>query len=677
MSIRFFVLLILVVVLTPIHAQFNDVIYVTAGDTQGLIDAVKEAGSRTTRTNILVREGPNGENEFIFTGPAEGSDSALPGVSFADINISPEFASNRIILKADESVGGQFRLININGNANTSVSFFRADIEGFGSQNGDGGAILVEGGAHLRCNDVNFRNNFAGGNGGAVATHDMSSAEISNGTFTDNRSANVGGALTVQDDSRSLVKKCSFRGNMATVFGCDINVNARTIVNKSLVAHSNVFKSDCGNVLIENPQGVIEMRGNSFSNPDNAIDSTDFVSMFSTLFDVDGPANRLQASGERPPVIQAACNDFGTGAFESLGYNISADDSCALDRDTDLPGTDPMVADNADGFPVPQPGSPAIDAGSGEVIVHEGDTMASLPCSYTDLSGTARPQDGNNNGVYACDMGAMEAIGPGTVVDGHSGAFFNPGRNGEGSYVEILSDSLAVVYTFTYRPDGSGPAWFLGVGQIVGNSIIIEDLRRPIGTSFGEEFNTEDIELTPVGSMNIVVPNCVLAAPGGSTAFTGDTDAGYEAVLTRAVRLSTVASCGPETPSPNAGLSGSFYDPARNGEGVIVEWLTNGDVLVIFFTFDQDNNQMWVFGQGSPNGTTVTMDAFYASASTAWGRAFDADDVTISPWGEFTLTWTQCDAVRFDYSSTVTGYGSSSHDYVRLSQLAGTSCPDF
>ena len=48
------------------------------------------------------------------------------------------------------------------------------------------------------------------------------------------------------------------------------------------------------------------------------------------------------------------------------------------------------------------------------------------------------------------------------------------------------------------------------------------------------------------------------------------------------------------------------YDPARNGEGFIVEWLTNGDVLVVFFTYDPDGNQFWLFGQAAASGKTVS-----------------------------------------------------------------------
>jgi hypothetical protein len=371
------------------------------------------------------------------------------------------------------------------------------------------------------------------------------------------------------------------------------------------------------------------------------------------------------------------CNDFGSGAFQSDGFNISSDDSCALTQQTDLPSTDPMIAINEEGLPILQPGSPAIDSGTRGLILVDGGPLASLPCGYRDIAGTARPQDANGDGVFECDRGAMEVMGAGEVVAGHSSVFYNPERNGEGSYVEILENGQAIVYTFSYNPQGTGPAWFLGVGDINGNSIILDDLLRPTGTPFGDEFDTTEIDFTEAGSMSMVFPDCQASAPGGNVAFTGDEDLGYEALITRSTRLANITGCGAETPVANAGLSGSFFDPARNGEGLIVEWLTNGDVLVVFFTYDTEGNQLWLFGQAPSNGKSVTLTASYPTSFTAWGRGFNADDVSLESWGTFTLTWTDCNTMTFDYNSTVEGYGAGTRNYTRLSTLAGVNCPAF
>ena len=131
-----------------------------------------------------------------------------------------------------------------------------------------------------------------------------------------------------------------------------------------------------------------------------------------------------------------------------------------------------------------------------------------LPCGYRDLTGLGTPQDGNGDGIFECDTGAIEAQGSGSIEAGHSAAFFNLARNGEGQYVELINENLAVVYTFTHRPDASGSAWFIGVGNIVENSIVIDELLRPIGTSFGDQFDTGSIDNLDLGGQSMVFNDC-------------------------------------------------------------------------------------------------------------------------------------------------------------------------
>ncbi len=277
---------------------------------------------------------------------------------------------------------------------------------------------------------------------------------------------------------------------------------------------------------------------------------------------------------------------------------------------------------------------------------------------------------------FGDELVVQVAVGTGQVSSGHSGAFFNPLRNGEGSYVEILDETRAVVYTFTYRPDGSGLSWFFGVGDIEDGSIAIGDLLRPTGTSFGDGFDTNDITFTPAGTMSMSFLDCDSTTNEGSTVFSGAAEIGYESLLTRASRLSQITGCG-STPTGNAGLSGSFYDPARNGEGLVIQWLTNGQVLLIMFTYDLAGNQFWTFGIGTPQGKSITIEARYASGTTSWGSDFNPDEVVLTPWGTITLNWTSCDSISFSYESIVAGFGSATRDYTRISTLAGTECPDF
>jgi hypothetical protein len=88
----------------------------------------------------------------------------------------------------------------------------------------------------------------------------------------------------------------------------------------------------------------------------------------------------------------------GCGITQSLGYNLSDDESCNLYEPTDLIVADAMLGPLQDnGGPTEThdllPGSPAIDAGSMD-----------CPPPDTDQRGVARPQGAG------CDIGAVEYL---------------------------------------------------------------------------------------------------------------------------------------------------------------------------------------------------------------------------------------------------------------------------
>lgn len=84
----------------------------------------------------------------------------------------------------------------------------------------------------------------------------------------------------------------------------------------------------------------------------------------------------------------------------SGGHNLDSDNSCGLTLPTDLPAMPPGIGPLADnGGPTAThalvAGSPAIDAGSST-------------CPPTDQRNLPRPEDGDGDNVFICDIGAFE-----------------------------------------------------------------------------------------------------------------------------------------------------------------------------------------------------------------------------------------------------------------------------
>ena len=94
------------------------------------------------------------------------------------------------------------------------------------------------------------------------------------------------------------------------------------------------------------------------------------------------------------------CSITDDSTIYSGGHNITDDDWCQLDANSDLRVADPMLSElDFWGGPtlthIPLEGSPAID-------------MVEWYCSNRDQRDYVRPADGDGDGVAACDCGAVE-----------------------------------------------------------------------------------------------------------------------------------------------------------------------------------------------------------------------------------------------------------------------------
>jgi hypothetical protein len=124
------------------------------------------------------------------------------------------------------------------------------------------------------------------------------------------------------------------------------------------------------------------------------------------------------------------------------------------------------------------------------------------------------------------------------------------------------------------------------------------------------------------------------------------------------------------------GITGSWYDPSRNGEGYNIEIIGSSidpQMLAYFYTYDDAGNQMWLIAQGPVDGDTATLPAFVASGAV-FGPGFDPDDVDLEEWGTLTFVFSSCNAGTATYDST-TGFGSGTTNIARLSSVTGLACP--
>ena len=99
------------------------------------------------------------------------------------------------------------------------------------------------------------------------------------------------------------------------------------------------------------------------------------------------------------------------------------------------------------------------------------------------------------------------------------------------------------------------------------------------------------------------------------------------------------------TPEPlivDASFSGHYYNPVPSGEGVIVQIIENGTVLVYWFTYDDDGSQRWLLGIGERQGLTVDIDELYET-DNGMMATMDPVLVDLDVVGSAVINFSGCD----------------------------------
>ena len=86
------------------------------------------------------------------------------------------------------------------------------------------------------------------------------------------------------------------------------------------------------------------------------------------------------------------------------------------------------------------------------------------------------------------------------------------------------------------------------------------------------------------------------------------------------------------------------------------------------------NEQAWFLGVGTYAGNTATINAVVQPTGGRWIPNFDPNRVVNNPWGSLTLTFTDRDHGKVDFSSTL-GYGTGTMSLARLTNPSAASGP--
>ena len=309
--------------------------------------------------------------------------------------------------------------------------------------------------------------------------------------------------------------------------------------------------------------------------------------------------------------------------------------------------------------------------------------------SQTSARVTAHEKDTDVANNHLKNTWQTNPASPVVIDQRMSGSYFDPSHDGEGWILEILEPESntssvkshthaessvpgkALLYWFTYGKQKNELMWLIGSGSISGDSIFFPNLSRASGPKFGPEFSPEQLELNEWGDLIMS-----FGSPDEALVYWNSRTVGFGASKLNASKLTALVSSDDGTPlaDENPGYSGSWYDPSHNGEGWIIEMLEGSKVVIYWFTFDDNGDQIWLVGIGNIDKNKITADLLIPTSGTSFGGQFDPSEIELSDWGSIEITFHSCSQSTLSYDSDFQEFGSGTLNPIRLTSLHAINC---
>lgn len=132
----------------------------------------------------------------------------------------------------------------------------------------------------------------------------------------------------------------------------------------------------------------------------------------------------------------------------------------------------------------------------------------------------------------------------------------------------------------------------------------------------------------------------------------------------------------------NGRMTGAYYQPGKDGEGILLEVAEAGStsfVVVSWYTFDSQGFPFWLVGSAVYNAgdTSVSVNLLGKSGGRIGGQ-FDPAQLQDLPWGAITLSFPNCSTLDFTFQSnhSIPGVpvGSGTRTWTRATSINGYAC---
>jgi hypothetical protein len=96
----------------------------------------------------------------------------------------------------------------------------------------------------------------------------------------------------------------------------------------------------------------------------------------------------------------------------------------------------------------------------------------------------------------------------------------------------------------------------------------------------------------------------------------------------------------------DSSFTGSWFDPAQGGQGLMLEVLPDNHLFALWFAFDPAGKQSWFGGVGTYSGNTATITAALPTGGR-WIR-ISTRKIVSNTWGTLTFSFADHDHGRVD-----------------------------
>lgn len=119
-------------------------------------------------------------------------------------------------------------------------------------------------------------------------------------------------------------------------------------------------------------------------------------------------------------------------------------------------------------------------------------------------------------------------------------------------------------------------------------------------------------------------------------------------------------------------MAGSWYNPGQSGQGITIEILDDGRLLLYWLTF-AEGNPAWIIAVGDIDGLGAELDA-----RRVFGGRFPPDVGAEEPesvdWGTIDISFSGCNSGHMEWRTEAPGFTDGEMPLTRLSAPAGQPC---